>query len=107
MKETFLYLREYSYLDFNSRYRSWMELDGREQDAFMNRYMQLHERKVVPKSHPRSVRNTVKKMYNENKDVEFMFCYLYEGLKDMAQDCAAEGDVVRDDSFELLFEREA
>jgi hypothetical protein len=106
MKQTFLYLREYSYLDFNSHYKSWMELDPVEQEQFMDKYIQLHERRVVPQTHPKSVRNAIKQMYNENKDVDFMFCYLYEGLKDMAQESVDQGDVIKDDAYDLLFERE-
>lgn len=105
MKETFLYLRECSQLDFNSRYKSWMELHPQEQDQFVNGYISLHERRVVPRSHPRSVRNAIKQMYNENKDVEFMFFYLYEGLKDMAQESEGAGGVIKDDTYDLLFER--
>lgn len=105
-KETFLYLREHSYLDFNSHYKSWMELDRGEQDRFINDYIKLHEATVVPRSHPRSVRNAIRQMYNENKDVDFMFCYLYEGLKDMAHESEQQGDVLRDDTYDLLVERE-
>lgn len=108
LKEQFLYLKEYSYHDFSSRYKSWVELHPDEQEHFVSDYANLHQSKIVPKSHPNSFHNAIKQMDKENKDTSFLFFYLYEGLKDQAEAQYKKSRelVIMDDTYSLLVKRE-
>jgi hypothetical protein len=108
-EETMSYLKEYSYLDFNSKFRTWHELDLKEQSSFIKKYTKLHETHVTPFHHPNSLRNNLNTMYNQNKDADFYFAYLYQVLKETADDrLSMNNDVVirHDEVLEgLLFEK--
>ncbi|CCH44151.1 hypothetical protein BN7_3709 [Wickerhamomyces ciferrii] len=102
LSEHYQYMQEYSNYNFNSKYKTWFELDHKEQFRFMNSYLNKHELMSRSKSASRSINQ----MDNQNKDVNFMFFHLYEGLKTQADSTQQAEAVFKDDIFDLLYEKE-
>jgi len=115
--EDYKYLKQYSHYNFNSKYKNWFELNFNEQSNFIDSYIAKHKFKT----NSNSCNQFIKQMYNENKDVNFMFFYLYEGLKDIADENnnnqisyndhhineTPENELVfKDDVYDLLIEKE-
>lgn len=102
MLETFKYMRQYTHYNFDSKYKNWFELNRPERDAFIDQYLTKHE--LIKEND--SARNGVRRMDNENKDVNLMFYYLYENLKDQADEVKDQEVVFKDDIYDLLIEKE-
>lgn len=73
------YLREYSYLNLQSSYKTWHELSPPQQNRFIDRYIAIHDQ-------GNNLKQSVLKMDKENKDVNYLFSYLYNGLKEKADE---------------------
>lgn len=95
-------MKQYSHYNFDSKYKNWFELNGPEQSNFMDSYINKHE--LI--NHNKQAAKAIKQMDNENKDVNFMFFYLYEHLKQQADEVDTQEAVFKDDIYDLLIERE-
>lgn len=99
--ETYNYMKQYSHYNFDSKYKNWFELNKFEQSKFMDTYINKHE--LINQNKQAS--NAIKQMDNENKDVNFMFFYLYEHLKQQADQVDTQEVVFKDDVYDLLIEK--
>lgn len=113
-KDQIEYLKEYSYHNFNSNYKSWFELTHHEQFKFIDGYLRLHNEKSNMCSKVRNLGDLNKVITSKNTDIHFLFNYLYQELKEMADSETSQRKELEEDNViireselhDLLFEKD-